>query len=187
MTSRSILSTMVRRQQVLVCRKTSGTLPPGFQHGGPRSFHGTSIVCDDKNYDQEEDKRSNVKASLSWKIPEMRTLRMHHLPYTKFVVGQQQQSPLLTSLLTWNHNCQLQQLQQFQHLRWKHGAAQFGKTREKLDEIAHRPEREAAQAKRQKNKEKKVARKTKMGKEDEEEGDDLDYLPDNRAAFCILK
>jgi ribosome recycling factor len=47
--------------------------------------------------------------------------------------------------------------------RWKH-AGKMGHHLEKLDEIAHRPEREAAQERRNKKKEKKAAKKTHGGK-----------------------
>ena len=47
--------------------------------------------------------------------------------------------------------------------RWKQHSAKLGHHRDTLDELAHRPEREAAKERRQKKKDKKAARKSKKG------------------------
>lgn len=87
------------------------------------------------------------------------------------------------------HHHQHQQLQQ-QQLRWRH-SSKIGHMKETLDELAHQPEREAAQERRQKKKEKSAV-KRKKNKGDEAQGsaaptatnsnnnldddDDLDFL-----------
>lgn len=53
--------------------------------------------------------------------------------------------------------------------RWKN-SGKMGHHLEKLDEIAHRPEREAAQERRNKKKEKKAAKKTTPGKSNHKKG-----------------
>lgn len=47
--------------------------------------------------------------------------------------------------------------------RWKQHSAKLGHHRETLEELAHRPEREAAQERRQKKKDRKAAKKSKKG------------------------
>ncbi|KAG7372696.1 ribosome recycling factor [Nitzschia inconspicua] len=68
---------------------------------------------------------------------------------------------------------QQQQQQQYQ-LRYKH-SGRMGHKLDKLEELAHRPEREAAEERRQKKKERKAAKKNKKGGghgDLDEEGDD---------------
>jgi ribosome recycling factor len=59
-------------------------------------------------------------------------------------------------------HCQFPQRQQQQQLqlRWRH-SSKIGHMKETLDELAHRPEREAAQERRQKKKEKATAKRPK--------------------------
>ena len=60
----------------------------------------------------------------------------------------------------------------FEQRRWKQRAAKIGKHKEKLEEIAHRPEREAAQERRQKKKDRQAAKKNKKGKKGSVEDQD---------------
>jgi len=113
-------------------------------------------------------------------------------------VGRQDSS--LQELQRKLHHHQRQQRQgQGQALRWRHGGGKLGHMKETLDELAHRPEREAAQERRQKKKEKAEAkRNTSKGKNQKGKGetdekvtapassqsaanieDDLDFWNDN--------
>jgi len=75
-------------------------------------------------------------------------------------------------------------------LRWRH-SSKIGHMKETLDELAHRPEREAAQERRQKKKEKANAKKhpnkhpttaagaAAVNDDDDDASDDLDFLKDH--------
>lgn len=71
----------------------------------------------------------------------------------------------------------LRSLRVLSQKRWKH-ASKMGHHLDSLEELAHRPEREAAEEKRKKKKERKAAKKGKKGalepESDDDDGDDDD-------------
>ena len=87
--------------------------------------------------------------------------------------------------------CDTKVSQTQQQLRWRH-ASKIGHMKETLDELAHRPEREAAQERRQKKKEKSAVKRTTGDETPEPSGpsvasahmtddtdDDLDFSDDH--------
>jgi ribosome recycling factor len=91
------------------------------------------------------------------------------------------------------HHPFLMRQTQTQQLRWRH-SSKIGHMKETLDELAHRPEREAAQEKRQKKKEKAAGKRKKkkgdetpaaaaatpaMAADDDDDEGDLDFLNDD--------
>ena len=102
-------------------------------------------------------------------------MRLHTQPYS---LAKDSGQTLISS--SFNNSSGLGIIGGFQQRRWKQRSAKIGKHKEVLEEIAHRPEHEAALERRQKKKDRQAAKKSKKGKKDKDEADSDDDEEDEK-------